>query len=187
MDFEKLIKKRASIKNYYQKKIRMEWAIEAIQAANLAPSPGNLPLLKFIIMQDYEKIKAIAQACRQSFISQAPVLVVVCSDSKNAEIMYGQRAEKYIRQHAGAAIENFLLKITNMGLASCWIGAFSDETVRNILEIPESIEIEAIFPIAYPSKIHPVEQRKKSSLENRIFFNTWKNKFLKPEKKIGGH
>ena len=48
MDFEKLIKKRASIKNYYQKKIRMEWAIEAIQAANLAPSPGNLSLLKFL-------------------------------------------------------------------------------------------------------------------------------------------
>ena len=102
--------------------------------------------------KDYEKIKAIAQACRQSFISQAPVLVVVCSDSKNAEIMYGKRAEKYVRQHAGAAIENFLLKITNMGLASCWIGAFSDETVRNVLEIPENIEIEAIFPIAYPSK-----------------------------------
>ena len=187
MDFEKLIKKRASIKNYYQKKIRMEWAIEAIQAANLAPSPGNLSLLKFIVIQDYEKIKAIAQACRQSFILQAPDLDVICSDSKNAEIMYGQRAEKYIRQHAGAAIENFLLKITNMGLASCWIGAFSDETVRNVLEIPENIEIEAIFPIAYPSKIHKAEQKQKPGLENRIFFNAWKNKFLKPEKRIGGH
>ena len=78
----------------------------------------------------------------QSFIADAPFIVVVCSDKKEAELLYEERAERYVKHHVGAAIENFLLKITDLGLASCWIGAFSDNAIKDILEIPEDIHIE---------------------------------------------
>lgn len=187
MEFDKVIKTRASIRKYFSKKIKESQVIDLIEAANLAPSPGNLPILRYIIVDDSSTIEKIAEACRQEFINQASVLVVVCSEHKRANIMFDERADKYIKQHAGASIENFLLKATEMGLASCWVGAFSDLTVRNILSIPEDITVEAILPVAYQSKIDKTKQRLKTPIFNKIYFNKWKNRYKKPFGKIGGH
>ena len=187
MDFNIVIKKRASIRNYSNKKPNYDKIIDVIEAANLAPSPGNLPILKFIIIEDEKTIEKIAQACQQPFIKKAHVLVVVCSDSKNVNRMYDKRADKYIKHHAGAAIENFLLKITDMKLASCWTGAFSDITIKNALKIPDNIQVEAVLPIAYPHKTDKTKQKSKPNLGNIVYFDEWKNKYQKKPRKIGGH
>jgi len=187
MDFEKVIKQRASIRDYSDKKVNYDAVMEAIEAANLAPSPDNLSILRFIIVEDKEKIVKIAQACQQTFVKDAPILVVVCSDKANTEKMYDERADKYIKQHAGASIENFLLKITDMKLASCWIGAFSDVSIKNILKIPNEIEIEAVLPIAYRAKTDKTSQKPKHDLMNLVYFEEWKNEYQKPIRKIGSH
>ncbi len=186
MDFNKVIKTRASIKNYSNKQVKDDKIIDAIESANFAPSPGNLSILKYIIIDNEEIKEKIAKACQQEFIKTASVIIVVCSDSKNVERMYDKRTEKYTRQHAGASIENFLLKITDMKLASCWIGAFSDATIKNALKIPDSINVEAVLPIAYPLK-KETKQKSKPNLGNIVYFNKWENKYKKPIKKIGSH
>ena len=187
MNLDKAIKTRASIKNYSDKKPSELKILDAIEAANLAPSPGNLNILKFIIIEDSEKIDKIAQACQQPFIKKAQIIVAVCSDSKKIDIMYDKRADKYIKQYVGAAIENFLLKITDMGLASCWVGAFSEITIKNTLKIPDNIEVQAILPIAYKSKTDKTKQKPKTNIGNIIYFETWDNKYKNKERKIGGH
>jgi len=187
MDFEKVIKKRASIRRYSSKKPKIELIIKAIEFANLAPSPGNMPILRFIIIEKPELIEQIAKACQQPFVKQAPFLVVICSDSKHIDKAYDIRAKKYIKQHAGASIENFLLKITEMKLASCWVGAFSDNTIKNALKIPEDIEVEAVLPVGYQVVTDHSRQSKKSQLENRVFFEIWKNKHKIPYRKVGEH
>src|SRR4030042_5292692 len=149
MDFDKVIKKRASIRNYSDKKIKYDKVIDAIEAANLAPSPGNLSIIRYVVVEDRETINNLADACQQDFIKDAKVLVVICSDSKKVKLMYDKRTDKYVKQHVGAAIENFLLKITEMKLASCWVGAFSEVTVKNALGVPEDIDVEAILPVGY--------------------------------------
>ena len=118
MSFQKLAESRASVRKYSNKKPRIEEVIKCIDVANLAPSHGNLPILRFIIVEDHHKIAKIAEACQQEFIKQAKILVVVCSDLKDAKIMYDKRASRYVKQHAGALIENFLLNVVDIGLAS---------------------------------------------------------------------
>ena len=184
MNFNKILQGRTSIRKYSTKKPDMELVLDVIEAANLAPSPGNLPIAKFIIVEDHETIDEIAEACCQPFLRQARVLVVVCSDSTNIKRMYDVRADKYVKHQVGAAVENFLLKITEMGLASCWVGAFSDETIKNILKIPEDIEVEVVLPVAYPDKNSNIKQKSKLALESRVYFEKWKNKLQKPEVKI---
>lgn len=184
MEFQELAKKRASIRKYSDKKPEIEKIIKCIEIANLAPSPGNLALLKYLIVENPEKIDKIAEACQQEFIKQSKILILVCSEQKNATTTYDARGKKYVKQHAGAAIENLLLKISDIGMASCWTGAFSDITIKNILSIPDEIDIEAVLPVGYQSKIDKTIQRKKPLLENRIYFDTWKNKFRKPFAKI---
>src|SRR3989344_5357991 len=104
MDFDKVIKKRASIKDYSDKEVKYDKIIDAIESANLAPSPGNISIIRYIIVEDKETINKIADACQQDFIKDAPVIVVVCSDLQRVKLMYDKRAEKYTKQHVGAAI-----------------------------------------------------------------------------------
>ena len=184
MEFEKVIRERSSIRKFSKKKFDISYILEAIEAANLAPSPGNLPLIRYIIVENSEKISKLAEASMQSFIADAPFIVVVCSDKKEAELLYEERAERYVKHHVGAAIENFLLKITDLGLASCWIGAFSDLMVKNILKIPANIEVEALLPVAYKAETLILKRRPKPPLDPRIYFEEWKNKFQKPPKKL---
>ncbi len=175
MEFDKVIKNRASIRKYSDKKPDYEKIIKCLEAANSAPSPSNLSIIKFLIVNNKDKIKEIAQACQQDFVGTTDSLIVVCSDSAQCKKLYYERADKYIKQHAGAVIENFLLKVTDLGLASCWVGAFSDETVKRILDIPDNIEIEAILPIAYPHKKTTEKQKHKNEISKILYFDKWKN------------
>lgn len=187
MDFNKVIKKRASIRDYSDKEVKYDKIIDAIEAANLAPSPGNIPIIRYIIVEDKEKINALADACQQDFIKDAKVLVVFCSTSDKVKLMYEKSADKYIKQHAGAAIENFLLKITEMKLASCWVGAFSEVTVKNILGVPEDVDVEAILPVGYQTKADKTIQKPKSDLGFLVYFDRYKNKYKKSVTKVFPH
>ncbi|MEK6859217.1 MAG: nitroreductase family protein [Nanoarchaeota archaeon] len=180
MEFQDLVRKRASVRRYSDKKPDIKNIIRCIDTANLAPSPGNLALLKYVIVENKQKIEKIAEACQQDFIAQSSILIVICSEQKNVTTAYEARGRKYLKQHAGAVIQNLLLELTNLGLASCWVGAFSDISIKRALNIPDEIEIEAILPIGYQLKTDRIIQRKKPLLENRIFFETWKNKYRKP-------
>ena len=61
MDFDKVIRKRASIRNYSDKKVKYDKVIDAIEVANLAPSPGNIPLINYIIVEEREIINKLAE------------------------------------------------------------------------------------------------------------------------------
>jgi len=184
MDLQKAIEKRASIRKYSDKKVNPENILEAIEAANLAPSPGNTSILKFIIVENEELKETIAEYCNQDFVKTAQFIVVVCSDPLAVERLYDVRAEKYIKQHAGAAIENFLLKITSMGLACCWIGAFMEDSLKIHLKIPPTNNIEAILPVSYQLVSDKTVQKKKHPLNRKIFFEEWGNKYGKSFEKV---
>lgn len=187
MDFDKVIKKRASIRDYSDKEVKYDKVIDAIEASNLAPSPGNLPIIKYIIVEDKEKINALGDACQQDFIKDAKVLVVICSNKDKVKLMYDKRTDKYVKQHVGAAIENFLLKITEMKLASCWVGAFSEVTVKNALGVPEDIDVEAILPVGYQTKADKTIQKPKADLGTIVYFDKYGNKYKKPVTKVFPH
>jgi len=184
MNFDKLLEKRASIRNFSSKKPKEGDIIDIIDAGNKAPSPGNLPIAHYTIVENPESINRIADACQQDFIKDAKVIIVVCSNPGKVEIMYDKRAAKYVKQQIGAAIENMLLKITDLKLASTWVGAFSEITIRNTLKIPDKVEIEAILPIGYEEKTSKTTQKKKTPLEARVFFEKYKNKEKKPIPKM---
>ena len=179
MDLDKCIKARCSCKNFKTKKPDYRKIIDALDLARLAPFAGNIQTIKFILVQDKNKIKQLANACQQSFVGTVHYIVVVTSDSKMIKKSFEERSNKYCRQQAGAVIQNFLLKLEDLGLASCWIGHFVDDQVKRILEIPEDVEVEALFPIGYAMK--KGKQRRKQDLDKSLFFDKYKNKFMRPK------
>lgn len=177
MDFDKVIEKRHSSRSFKDKKVSWKDAMTAIDSAVQGPFAGNMNHLKFVIVENSEKIKNIGDHSQQSWISECNLLIVVCSDDSFLEKQYGDRGIVYSRQQAGAAINNLLLKLTDLGLSSCWVGAYTDEYIRKELDIPANIQIEAIIPVGYenPSKIR--KKPKKHALERVIYWEKWdKNK-----------
>ena len=185
MEFDEVVKKRRSVRKFRSKKPDWRVIIDAVESARKAPLAGNLASVKFILVDDVEVIAELAEASQQDFIAQCSYVVVVVSDKVDVTRSYYERGERYARQQAGAAIEQFLLKITDLGLASCWIGAFVDEQVKRALKIPEDVDVEAILPIGY--EYFKGKQKKKPNLDRILYFNKWKHKFLKKKIEIEAH
>tara|TARA_Y100000310_G_scaffold345153_1_gene462219 strand:+ start:3026 stop:3601 length:576 start_codon:yes stop_codon:yes gene_type:complete len=187
MDLNSAIKTRKSVRRFLDRKPDWRKVVKAIDAARFAPAAGNQFALKFVFVRDKDKVKKLAEASQQSFVKQAPFAVVVVSDNAKLERSYGEHGEKYTRQQAGAAIENFLLALNAQKLATCWIGAFVEEQVKRVLEIPDSdnLTIEAIFPVGMETRAAAGRVKSKPDLENILYFDKWKNKYMEPQVKIG--
>ena len=182
MELDKVLKERHTVRRFSSKAADWREIVKAIDRARLAPLAGNIPTLKFMLISDKEKIKQLKDASQQDFVGKVSYIVVLCSDVTQLLRSYGKEGEKYITQQAGAAIENFLLKLQDLGLATCWVGAFSEENVRSILQIPEKIHVEALFPIGYemPPK---AKQRIKPDLDTIMYFDVWVNRHMSALKK----
>lgn len=161
MDFDKTIAKRASVTSFTSRRPSWKAAMLAIDAAIQGPFAGNRNNLKFIIVEYPDTIKHLAKHSSQNWIAGAKLAIVVCSDDTILEEMYGDRGRVYSRQQAGAAINTILLKLVDQGLAGCWVGAYTDEVIRQILKIPGHMQVEAIIPVGYPAS-KPKKKRKLS-------------------------
>lgn len=178
MELTKAIEKRRSIRKYSNKKIKFEDVSEICNSARFAPCAANIYTVKIIIVEDKEtKAKLADAALNQSFIAEAPYLLVVCSEISLLKKGYGEFADTYCKQQAGAAIQNMLLKTTELGLATCWIGAFEENEMKRILKIPDNIRVEALLPIAMPFPKMKIPEKRKPDLKNISFFNHWGKKY----------
>ncbi len=183
MDVEKAIKERHSTRRYGTKPINWDDLMAICDMVRYAPFAGNVCTARLVVVSDIEKIKQIAQAAVQDFLAFAPYLLVVCSDNTQVERLYGERGKRYSRQQAGATIQNMLLKMTELGLASCWVGAFDDNAVKRILAIPNNFEVEAILPVAHKTLFFRFGRRKRQELYNIMFFDRYGQRVAKPPKK----
>ncbi|MGF3584686.1 MAG: nitroreductase family protein [Thermoplasmatota archaeon] len=151
MDIKDVIRARHSVRSFSDKKIPGRLIYELIEYANLAPSAGNLQAREFIVVDDPGiKKRLCAAALNQDFIVEAPVSIVVCANLNRIN-PYGKRGrELYCLQDAAAAVEHILLLAVDYGLGACWVGAFDENKVSEILNLPEYVRPVAIIPIGYP-------------------------------------
>lgn len=182
MDLDKAIKERHSVRKFTTKKPNWRDVIECIDAARFAPVAGKNFTLKFIIVDDKKKIEEMSDAAQQPFINQAQYVVVVCSDPLRLTNSFGKRGEIYARQQAGAAIQNFLLKITEKELSTCWVGHFEESQMKKIVKVSEGMNIEAIFPIGYEFK--KTSPKKRIEMDRILHFGKYGNKKMKKVKTL---
>jgi nitroreductase len=181
--FEKLLENRKSVRKFTSKKPSWRDIALAISAATMAPAAGNIFRLKFLVITNVKTIDKIADNCQQDWIKLAKTIVAVCSKDEDIVRSYDERGKKYARQQAGAAIENFILKLEEEGLSTCWVGAFYDEGMKKLLKVPKGAEIEAIFPIGYENKKENTKKKPKPELSSIVYWEKWGNKHMKVPQK----
>ncbi|MBU1148742.1 nitroreductase family protein [Patescibacteria group bacterium] len=171
MDFCELIKKRHSIRCFAKKEITSEHLKKILNAANLAPSAGNLQSYQiFTVKKQAAKDQLALAAFGQNFIASAPIVLVMVADSQQSAAQYGQRGkELYAIQDATIAGAYAQLMIRELGLGSCWVGAFDSEAVREIISVSAEMIPVAIIPVGYPAVPGSRAQRKNlNEIVNKI-------------------
>lgn len=163
MDLLTILKARRSIRDFQERDIPEEIINELVEALIWAPSAGNLQARKFIFVKDLKTKKALAKAALgQSFIVEAPLVIVGCADLQRIASRYGSRGiNLYVIQDVSASIMQMMLLAHEKGLGTVWVGAFDERAVSEILGLPDYLRPVAIVPVGYPSRIPPPPPRRR--------------------------
>jgi nitroreductase len=160
MDVMTAIKGRRSIRSFLS--MGMEPGdVEALKESLIwAPSAGNLQSRRFYFVFNAEKRGRVAEAAfGQTFVAEAPLVVVACADMAISQ-EYGERGrELYAIEDVSCSIENMMLFAHSIGLGTVWVGAFDERAVSKALDIRQSLRPVAIVPVGYPTHVPPPTPR----------------------------
>jgi nitroreductase len=171
MEFFDVVHARQSIRAFAERTLEEEKLHRILETANQAPSAGNMQAYEIFVVRRASDRKALARASLgQEFVAGAPVSLVFCAHPNRTAPRYGQRGTRlYALQDATIACAYAMLAATAMGLATVWIGAFSDSEVRRAIRASEDVLPVAILPIGYAAeKPEPTPRRSLQDLVHEI-------------------
>ena len=158
MDVLTAIMGRRSIRKYSARAVEEDTLTKVLQAARHAPSANNRQDWKFIAVRDKNKINRLMEAAGgQTFVGEAPVVLVSCGTAPNSVMRCGQ--PRYTVD-LSIATAYMILEAYEQGLGTCWLGHFDEEMVKEILEIPDEVRVVAMTPLGYPA-IEPSPRARK--------------------------
>lgn len=179
MEFDQILAKRRSVRSFDSKPVRHEDLMAICEAARLAPSACNSQTWRFIAVTDQDRIQRI---CREAmrpvipnrWLADAPLVIVGCSQLDWVANRIGSSVTgiEYYRIDLGIAMEHMVLKATELGLGTCWIGWFSEKNVQRILNIPKKIKVSAMLAVGYP-KHAALKKSSRKPIEDILFVETW--------------
>lgn len=166
MDLFEVIRKRRSIRAFTPQPIEEEKLRLILEAANQAPSAGNLQAYQIFVVRDLALRGILSRAAGgQEYIAHAPVVLVFCAEPRRSAEKYGPRGEQlYCIQDATIACSYTQLAATALGLATVWIGAVQEpESIKEALKTEEDLWPIVILPLGYPAEEPASRPRRKLS------------------------
>jgi SagB-type dehydrogenase family enzyme len=177
---EEAIWRRRSIRDFTEERLSTEtlstllWSAQGITDEGMelraAPSAGaTYPLELYCVTAEYvtrylpgrhclEVMKRVdvrsqlaGAALYQSWVEQAPAVFVFVADPPRTAVRYGERAALYIHIEVGCASENLMLQAAAMGLGSVPVGAFEEDEVAEVLDLPKGWIPYLIVPVGVPA------------------------------------
>ncbi len=150
---------RRSIRRYTSKPVPDKVLKSVLEAGRLAPSADNAQPWHFIAVTDPEIKRELSRGPWRSFIKDSAFTIVGC----------GEKSDKWSTVDVAIALENMVLSAEAQGVGSCWIGAFEEKEVKELLGIPDNLKVVALVSFGYPAeKPGPGNKR---SLESIVHYN----------------
>jgi len=149
MEFFAALEHRRSIRAYAAEPLDASKIDAILDAVRLAPSAGDVQAYRIALVESGEAKAALAEAAfGQSFLAQAPLVLVFFADPERSGAKYSQRGRTlFALQDATIAAAYAQLSAAAIGLGSCWVGAFDDAAVARVLAAPDELRPVAIIPI----------------------------------------
>ena len=160
MEVLEAIETRRSVRKYKPEAVPDEALKRILTAGQLAPSAGNRQPWRFVVVRDPETRKRLSEAARkQLWTGDAGVMIAALAVSPDTPGVYARWVERDVM----TAVEHMVLAAWSLGYGSCWIGAFAEEDVKEILDIPVDMKVICLLPISVPD--HRPEPRGRKPIE----------------------
>jgi len=160
MDVKESIASRLSIRRYAESSVPSDHMQTLFRALQLAASANNGQNWEFIFVGDPEIKRRLVGACsNQSFIGDCTYFIAGVADS----------TQKWHMVDITIALTNFTLQAADLGYGTCWIGAFDENRVKEILGVPGGKKVVICMTFGTPEGRHVPKGRK--AFENFIFLD----------------
>ena len=169
MDFSQLIRQRYSVRAYRSDPVPDDVLAQVLDAARLAPTAGNRQPFRLIVVHTRGREAEIARIYAREWFLQAPL--VICACALPAEAWVRRDGKNYADVDATIAMDHLILAAANLGLGTCWVGAFDPQAAREVLHLPEGVEPVAFTPLGYPADSPPTKERK--PLAELVRYERW--------------
>jgi len=168
MDVKEAIMRRRSVRKYTPRAVSKETIRELVEAARLAPSACNAQPSMFKIVKN-SKTKAELKnnkIFKQDFVCNAPVIIVCCANpdvypKSKLESGFDDPYEHRALKDVSIASQNLILRATELGLGTCYIGWMNKNKIKTVLGIPQSYVVPFAITVGYPAEKPKQTQRKK--------------------------
>lgn len=163
------IERRFSVRSYQERPVEPEKLAAVLEAARLAPSARNFQEWRFVVVQDAAVRRQLAEAANnQSFVADAPVVIVCCGTKADYVMRCGQLAYPV---DVSIAMAYMSLQAVEEGLGSCWVGSFYEDQVKPILGIPADVRVVELLTLGYARDPQP--PRSRVSIEQIACADRW--------------
>lgn len=157
MDVKEAISKRRSIRKYQRKEVPLDLIRKLIDAARLAPSGSNAQPCRYYLVKDNETKEKLKenQIFEQDFVYQVPALIVCCSDIQSyRQGIKGWSEENEVRALRDLSIASafLVLRATELGLATCYVGWMKKDKIKDVLDIPRHYIVPFVIAVGYANE-----------------------------------
>ena len=140
-----------------EKKVEKGKLQKILQVARLSPSAKNLQPYQILVVATQDLKFKIFSACNQEW--KAPILIVIVCSPEQAWVR--DDGEEYWKADAAVVMHQISLAAFAEGLGTCWIAAFEEDQVKDILGLPSTSRVAFLSPLGYPAEAKgPIQKRK---------------------------
>ena len=169
MKFQELVNKRYSVRSYRPDAVEDSKLQQVLEAARLAPTAANRQPFRLIVIHTAGKEAELRRVYDKTWFVEAPIVICACGVSDETWVRAGGRS--YLDVDVAIAMDHLIMAAADLGLGTCWIGAFDAAAAREVLGIPESVEPIVFTPLGYPGdQLRPKTRR---PLEDLVRYERW--------------
>ena len=169
MDFPELINTRYSVRAHTPDAVEEDKLQRLLEAARLAPTAANRQPFQLIVIHTAGREKELKRIYRKDWFVQAPLVIGICGIPAQAWVR--RDGKSYVDVDVAIVMDHLILAAADLGLGTCWVGAFDPAAAREILALPDDVEPIAFTPLGYPAD--QPRPKKRKTLSELVRYERW--------------
>jgi nitroreductase len=168
VEFFELIKKRYSVRNYKNDPVEEEKLLKVLEAARLAPTAHNNQAFKVVVIRTAGREAELKKIYHGDFFVQAPIVLGIFSIPEQNWVRSDGTNYSYV--DSAIVADHIILAATDLGLGTCWIGAFNPQAARDVVGLGKDFEPVAFTPLGYPGTSNVNNMKKRKPLDEIVVY-----------------
>jgi nitroreductase len=169
MEFLELIEKRYSVRAYKPDAVEEDKLQQVLDAARLAPTAANRQPFQLVVIHTEGREEELGRVYGKDWFVQAPLIIAAIGLPNKAWTRSDDK--NYVDVDVAIVMDHLILAAADLGLGTCWVGAFDPDAAREVLGLPDDVEPIAFTPLGYPDD--QPKPKKRRALSDLVRYERW--------------